>query len=297
MATDIKGIAPSVGARVSVADRGRGTVALDNEDGTWNVDFDDESEGDFPTDELEVVEEVISDMCLGSTTNPSALLIWFHGMTDTPDGWYSIFSSLLTDPSTPLFSKMQFKLPCAPLQRVSACTKVTTSWFDVQGLPMTMGRPDPGTGQRESIDRALRYINNAVASGIPPSHIAIGGHSQGGALALAAALQSSLPVAGCVVLSGWVLPSQDLASCAASSAAASGGTRFLVCHGDKDCTVHLECGEHAAELLQKNGCVVENSHCEVFSGMGHNGCREDVLRSIQNFLNGIFESLSVSHDV
>jgi len=149
---------------------------------------------------------------------------------------------------------------------------------------MNVTRSDPGTGQRESIEKVLRLIDDAVASGIPPSRIVIGGHSQGGALALAAALQSSVPISGCIVLSGWALPSQDLARHAKSSAAASGGTRFLVCHGDEDCTVHLECGKHVAELLQQNGCIVENSDCEVFAGLGHNGCREDVVRSIQRFM-------------
>uniref|UniRef100_A0A7S2CIW0 Calcineurin-like phosphoesterase domain-containing protein n=1 Tax=Florenciella parvula TaxID=236787 RepID=A0A7S2CIW0_9STRA len=38
-----------VGSRVEVPSIGAGMVAMDNEDGTWNIEFDDGQEGDFPT--------------------------------------------------------------------------------------------------------------------------------------------------------------------------------------------------------------------------------------------------------
>ena len=40
-ATELRAVAPSVGARVNIVGRGMGVIALDNEDGTWNVMFDD----------------------------------------------------------------------------------------------------------------------------------------------------------------------------------------------------------------------------------------------------------------
>merc|ERR1719183_3054758 len=116
----------------------------------------------------------------------------------------------------PLLSYMKIKLPCAHLQRVAGSNKATTSWFDVKGFPVTIHRADPGTGQQESIARVLSAIDDAIASGIPPSHIVIGGHSQGGALALAVALKSNVALAGCIMLAGWILPWQNLASCAMS---------------------------------------------------------------------------------
>lgn len=41
-----------VGSRVEVRSVGAGMVAMDNEDGTWNVDLDDGQEGDFSAEEL-----------------------------------------------------------------------------------------------------------------------------------------------------------------------------------------------------------------------------------------------------
>merc|ERR1719183_1263703 len=43
-----------VGSRVEVSPHGHGTIALDNEDGTWNVEFDDDTEGDFEAKHLKV---------------------------------------------------------------------------------------------------------------------------------------------------------------------------------------------------------------------------------------------------
>ena len=49
-----------VGARVFKRGRGHGVVALDNEDGTWNVEFDDDgAEGDFkPEDGLQRIKRL-----------------------------------------------------------------------------------------------------------------------------------------------------------------------------------------------------------------------------------------------
>merc|ERR1719242_703180 len=103
------------------------------------------------------------------------------------------------------------------------------SWFDIKRFPMILSTPDLGTGQMESIERVLGLIDAAIARGIQPSRIVVGGHSQGGAVALAATVKAVVPIAGCVVFSSWVLPSQNLSACVSSSAAISGGTHFLVC--------------------------------------------------------------------
>lgn len=50
-----------VGARVFKHGRGLGILALDNEDGTWNVEFDDDgAEGDFRVEDLVLVVTISS---------------------------------------------------------------------------------------------------------------------------------------------------------------------------------------------------------------------------------------------
>lgn len=79
-------------------------------------------------------------------------------------------------------------------------------WSDIHGLSMD------ATEDREGFDLAAARINTIIQSeiekGIPASKIAIGGFSQGGALALHVSLRSPNSFAGCVALSTW-LPLRD----------------------------------------------------------------------------------------
>ena len=175
-------------------------------------------------------------------------------------------------------------LPCAEHQRVSCQPgKKVTSWFDIKALPMNLARSDDGAGQADAIARILRFVDDAIASGIDARRIVLGGHSQGGAVALAATLQARVGIGACVVSSGWAMSAQRLQDCAATCAAATGGTRFLICHGDEDGTVLLECGEHVADLLRNGGCDVR---FEVLVGMGHAGSKEEV-ELLRDFLSGV----------
>lgn len=60
-----------VGTRVEVASHGQGVIALDNENGTWNVEFDDDTEGDFETSQL----DVCADQSLNHLSLPSEIIM------------------------------------------------------------------------------------------------------------------------------------------------------------------------------------------------------------------------------
>jgi len=273
--------APSVGARVNIVGRGVGVIALDNDDGTWNIMFDDDGEADFPTADIRIIDGNIGDMKI-DPPGATALVIWLHGCTDTPDGWHRIFSHSLSN------SYVRVVLPCAPVQWLSRAGKVTTSWYDLKTLPIRLTTVDPGTGQNESISKVHAMIDDAVASGIPSSRIVVGGHSQGDALALAATLQAKVPLAGCVVFSGWVLSAQNLSDSVKSAPAAVSGTQFLVTHGDQDSTVLPECGEGVVKLLAE-GCSDESIRFKVVSGMGHctRGLDSEEVSTVLEFLTSV----------
>jgi len=88
--------------------------------------------------------------------------------------------------------------------------------------------------------------------GVPPSRVVIGGFSQGAACALEAALRYPRRVAGCAVLSGWLLPGAR----AALAASPSRSMPCLVCHGTQDDKVGLDCGEFVKQALEEAGASV-----------------------------------------
>ena len=73
-------------------------------------------------------------------SEPSAALIWMHGLGDTPDGW----AQLLRDEVATELPHLRFVLPQAPVRPVTANGgQPMTSWMDLEALPVTMALKDP----------------------------------------------------------------------------------------------------------------------------------------------------------
>lgn len=98
---------------------------------------------------------------------------------------------------------------------------------------------------------SVAAVRDAVGQlGVPPGRVVLGGFSQGAALALATALSLEVPLAGCVVLSGWLLAS-GRATLRGKTSTCS--TPFLVCHGTKDDMVGFDCATFAVQTLMDAG--------------------------------------------
>lgn len=83
-----------VGTEVEVAGRGNGMLAMDNEDGTWNIVLDDDTECDVPSTELTLLPDQLSHLRnpqqqLGLSTPPSngIRLITNPALEPCHDGW------------------------------------------------------------------------------------------------------------------------------------------------------------------------------------------------------------------
>ena len=69
----------SLGSRVNVPGRGDGLVALDNEDGTWNVEFDDGTEGDIASAEITLcADQSLDGLPLCSVLSSNCKLIAYY---------------------------------------------------------------------------------------------------------------------------------------------------------------------------------------------------------------------------
>jgi len=83
-------MALKIGARVQVGSHA-GIVALDNEDGTWNIEFDTGEEGDIPMKSIVVSEDQSLDQAMSDGLNSwcpaGARIVAMPWAEPKPDGW------------------------------------------------------------------------------------------------------------------------------------------------------------------------------------------------------------------
>jgi len=207
----------------------------------------------------------------------SAVVIWMHGLGDTPHGWADFAVKLQRSQN-----HTRWILPCAPRQSVT-CNNgmVMTSWMDLHRIPIAPNMHDDGTHLPASIEMIHRLVDEQISAGVPANRVVLGGFSQGGALALVAALSYRQPLGGACILSGWCPPKSDVVSLAASSPSKMGP--FIVCHGTADATVLPACGEEVHRILKGLGASVE---FHAYAGVQHGSCREEE-EHISSFLKRV----------
>ena len=214
----------------------------------------------------------------------TSLVVWLHGLGDTPDGWFEQCRHFATKLET-----TSFVCPCAPTSPVSCNGGYSmTSWMDLLEIPIKPSSPDNGKFQEENIKKICDLIDEKRKSlgGLSASSVVVAGFSQGAALALATACRYKEPLGGCVVLSGWALPKQDIASQLKKRGDVVKNTKFCVCHGESDNVVLTSCGKNVNEILSKSGCNVSFS---TYRHMAHSSCAEE-MGDVLEFLSGCFSS-------
>ena len=192
-----------------------------------------------------------------------ASVIWLHGLGASGHD----FEGLV--PELGLVERgVRFVLPHAPEQPVTINQGyVMPAWYDVLGLDLT-ARQD-AAGMRRSAGRLADLVEREIGRGVPAERIVLAGFSQGGAVALHAALRYPQRLAGVLALSTY-LPLADTA--AGEMAAAQQGLPVFFGHGDRDEVIPLAVGARSRDRLEALGCVVE------WHGypMAHSVCLEEV---------------------
>ena len=125
---------------------------------------------------------------------------------------------------------------------------VMRAWYDITGLGPD--RKEDDAGIRESAGVVNGYIEQQNARGIATDRIVIAGFSQGGAIALQAALRYPKRLAGVMALSTY-LPLRD--TVAAEAAPANRDVPILMCHGLRDGMVPATLGKASRDLLVSLG--------------------------------------------
>jgi phospholipase/carboxylesterase len=217
------------------------------------------------------------DVVLDPPTPPDAAVIWLHGLG--ADGFD--FVPIVEELHLPATLPVRFIFPHARPRPVTINNGfVMRAWYDITGFGAD--RKEDETGIRQSADVVRGYIEKENASGIRSERIVIAGFSQGGAIALQAALRHPTRLAGVMALSTY-LPLQD--SLVAEGTPANKDVPILMCHGSGDPMVPATLGQASRDLLQSLGYEVEWKAYP----MEHSVCMEEVL-DISKWLQTRLES-------
>jgi phospholipase/carboxylesterase len=179
----------------------------------------------------------------------SASVIWLHGLG--ADGYD--FVPVVPELRLPAALAIRFVFPHASVRPVTVNGGYEMrAWYDITAL--TPAGRDDAAGLDESVARIGSLIAAERGLGIPAARIVLAGFSQGGAVALHAALSHAEPLAGVVALSTY-LP--RAATLAARDSPANRALPILMCHGTEDPVVTLSLGLAAREALTAEGHAVE----------------------------------------
>lgn len=206
---------------------------------------------------------------VGTGDNPVGSVIWLHGLGADGHDFEPVVPELDLPPTLPL----RFVFPHAPIRPVTINGGMAMrAWYDILSLD-TEGRADAG-GVRESTAILEALVEREIERGIAAENIVIAGFSQGGAIAINAALHSSRRLAGLMALSTYVPLPVDIS--------ASKGLRDLpvfMAHGSFDPMLPMQWGRASADRLGEAGFVVEWHEYP----MAHAVCPEEI-RDIRDWL-------------
>ena len=186
---------------------------------------------------------------LESAPNPSAAVIWLHGLgADGHD-----FAGLVPELDLSNCPPIRFVFPHAPSMPVTVNGGyVMPAWYDILG-PNLVSQQD-ATGIQASERAIVALIAHEVARGIPAERIVLAGFSQGCAMALHTGLRLPQRLAGIMALSGY-LPLAD--RLAAERHAANARTPVFMAHGTQDPVVVVARGEASRDALATLGQPVQ----------------------------------------
>ena len=184
-----------------------------------------------------------------SAPNPTAAVIWLHGLGADGDDFASLAPQLDLSGCPPI----RFIFPHAPSMPVTMNGGyVMPAWYDILGTDLV--RREDAVGIRKSAFAIEALIANEVARGIDPSKIVLAGFSQGSAMVLHTGLRHSAKLGGIIALSGY-LPLAD--TLVGERSAVNQSTPIFMGHGTQDPMVVLARAEDSRNALAKLGYAVQ----------------------------------------
>lgn len=196
-------------------------------------------------------------------------IIFLHGLGDQGHGWADAFRTEARH------DNVKSICPHSADRAVALNMGMRMpAWFDLYGLDAT-AREDT-----EGIQAAAQYvhqlIDEEIATGTPSEHIAVGGFSMGGALAIYAGLTYPKKLGAIVGLSSFFLQRTKFPG----NYTANNATPIFLGHGSQDFLVPLQIGQMSENLIKQFNPNVE---FHTYRGLQHSSCSEE-MRDLKAFL-------------
>lgn len=158
------------------------------------------------------------------------------------------------------------------------------AWYDIVSLDKSA--PQDEAGIRDSADSLLALIEREYDRGVPYHRIVVAGFSQGGAIALHAALRFAPRLAGLMALSTWLPLGHTLATeVTENDAAQSRELPVFLAHGSFDPMLPVDLGYASKAALEELGYGVEWHEYP----MAHSVCAEEIA-DIRSWLMRVYET-------
>jgi phospholipase/carboxylesterase len=211
--------------------------------------------------------------------DPVGSIIWLHGLgADGHD-----FEPIVPELQLPATLPLRFVFPHAPVRPVTINGGMSMrAWYDIFSLDR--GGPVDEDGIRASGEILNALIQRETERGIPAHRIVAAGFSQGGAIAMHAALRYPESLAGLMALSTYLpLPENLDAEVISNATAANRDIPIFMAHGSFDPVLPMQMGSDSARLLRAKDFEVEWHDYP----MAHAVCAEEILH-IRDWLLRVF---------
>jgi len=180
-----------------------------------------------------------------TTPNPSAAVIWLHGLGADGNDFIPIIPQL----NLAECPAIRFIFPSAPSMAVTVNGGyVMPAWYDITGRDIN-DREDIA-GIHKSATAISELIEREASRGVAYEKIVLAGFSQGCAMSLQVGLRFPHALAGIMALSGY-LPLAKTLSLERSEA--NSKTPIFMAHGVWDAVITPDRAEASADILEKLG--------------------------------------------
>mgnify|MGYP003408448288 CR=1 FL=1 len=195
--------------------------------------------------------ELLETVEIESGANPSAAIIWMHGLGADANDFVPIVKEL----DLRNCPAIRFVFPNAPQIPVTLNGGyIMRAWYDIAAAGTDINKREDEAGLRLSQQKLEALIARENARGIATDKIILAGFSQGCAMSLQTGLRHPQKLAGIMGLSGYVPLADKVGE---ERHVANQNTSIFLVHGTVDPVIPIQRAQQSRDLLISLGYPVE----------------------------------------